>query len=73
MGLSRVTPLQVVSDARRAVETGLQRIGFWGSVVLPLAYGPLLYGGVTGSQRWVLAGVFVANVACLLVGHGHAR
>lgn len=52
---------------------GVQRLGFWGSVLLPFTYLPLLYA-ITGSdQLLALAGLLGLNLLCLVVGHGYAK
>lgn len=55
-----VTPTRVASR--------LRAVAFWSSVLLPIAYVPLLYGGV-GGQVTAFLGLIALNVACLIVGH----
>jgi len=63
----RIGPLSVPKKATAVA--ALQRLGFWGSILLPVAYLPILYG-MGGSER-ILAvlGLLAINVACLIAGH----
>lgn len=68
------------SDAgplRRAatrVRDPVQRLAFWGAVLIPFSYLPLLSVGVDGTRgALLLAALLIANVAALVVGHGHNR
>jgi hypothetical protein len=57
--------------AARALATPVRAVGFWGAVLLPAAYLPLLAGGLSGDR----AGLFALLVGChalaLVVGHRH--
>jgi hypothetical protein len=47
----------------------LRRLGFWGSILLPAAYLPVLYT-MSGSERTLaVLGLLAVNVACLIAGH----
>ena len=61
------------SSVERAAQVAsqLRRLAFWGSVLLPLAYVPLL-SGVAGDRPLLVAGLLSLNAVCLLVGHGHS-
>ena len=63
----RTGPLPVPATATAVA--ALRRLGFWGSILLPVAYLPILYG-MGGSER-ILAvlGLLAINVACLIAGH----
>jgi len=68
------------SDAgplRRAatlVRDPVQRLAFWSAVLIPFSYLPVLALGIDGTRgALLLAALFVANVAALVVGHGHNR
>lgn len=55
---------------RRPVEA----LAFWAAVVLPFVYLPLLVGGFeTTTGLLLFAGLLLANVVALLVGHDHKR
>ncbi|MFB6301639.1 MAG: hypothetical protein ABEH78_02075 [Haloferacaceae archaeon] len=56
---------------RRSVLAPLRFLAFWASILLPLAYLPLVHGGLTGSEPTVLGALLVANLGALLVGHGY--
>lgn len=49
----------------------LQFIGFWTGVLAPLAYPPLLLGGLDASSIVLLLGVVAVNVFGLLLGRGY--
>jgi hypothetical protein len=48
-------------------------VGFWIAVTVPLAYPPLLYGGLPGPQARVFAVLLVLNCVGLVVGRGYGR
>lgn len=49
----------------------VEPVAFWASVLLPLAYLPLLYGGL-GEREFALFLALVAlNVVCLVLGQEH--
>jgi hypothetical protein len=53
--------------------TAVQAVAFWLAVVLPLAYLPLVAGGVTASELVPFAALLAVNVVALTVGHDHRR
>jgi len=64
-------PRTVEESPVPAVATQVRRLAFWGSVLLPLAYLPVL-AGVAGDRPLLVAGLLALNVGCLLVGHGYS-
>ena len=56
---------------RRSVLTPLRFLAFWAAILLPLAYLPLIHGGLTGSEPTVLGALVAVNVVSLVVGHGY--
>jgi len=54
-----------MEGVRRAVEP----LAFWASVLLPLAYVPLLYGGFADGQLELFLALVGVHVASLVVGH----
>ncbi len=56
-----------VGEVRRAVEP----VAFWASVLLPLGYVPLLFGGFTDGQVELFLALVGLHVASLVIGHGH--
>lgn len=58
--------------ARAAVVGALRRLGFWGTVLLPLTYLPVLVWS-PGDVLVTLAGLLCLNLLCLVLGHGHAQ
>jgi hypothetical protein len=49
----------------------LQFIAFWLAIVTPLAYPPLLLGGLDSGSFLVFVGVVALNVFGLLAGRGY--
>lgn len=61
-----------VSASKGAALAVVRRIGFWGSVLLPAGYLPVLYA-LSGSEMFgALAALFAVNVVCLLCGRQYA-
>jgi len=52
---------------RRLVEP----VAFWASVLLPLGYLALLYGGFGDGQFALFLGLLALNVICLVLGQEH--
>ncbi|EMA47135.1 hypothetical protein [Halobiforma nitratireducens] len=52
----------------------IRKAGFWGAILLPFVYAPLLFVGLS---TWIEAVVFLAlvvlNLFALYVGHSHRR
>lgn len=57
----------------RRVRAALKRTGFWGSVLLPLAYLPALYGTSGESRAVAIASILAVHVICLVLGHDYSR
>jgi hypothetical protein len=51
---------------------GLKRLAFWGAVLLPLTYLPLLSSPMDDQALVVLVALVAVNVVCLLVGHDYS-
>jgi hypothetical protein len=70
--MSRTVPLPrtVEESPVPAVADQLRRLAFWGSVLLPLTYLPLL-AGVAGDRPLLVAGLLALNALCLVAGHGY--
>lgn len=70
---------ETLRDSRAARLSALLRrpveaLAFWAAIVLPFVYLPLLVGGFeTTTDLLLFAGLIVANVVALLVGHDHNR
>lgn len=76
MSSSTSTPIERLVDRAPTAERDLLRAAtraaaFWLAVLLPLSYGPIIWGGITGIEGSWLAGLLLLNVAALVVGHGH--
>lgn len=52
----------------------LRAVGFWGAIVLPLAYLPVLATGLSSSlEAGLFLGLLGVNFLALYVGHAHRR
>jgi hypothetical protein len=58
---------------RRSVLAPVRFLAFWTAVLLPLAYLPLVYGGLQGGESTVLLSLVVVNALALVVGHGYGE
>ncbi len=71
---SRTVPRPApLAPARRVVADVCRPVAFWAAVVLPVAYGPLLFGGVNELQLQLLGALVVVHLGCLVLGHDYAR
>jgi len=62
--------------ARSAVDTAAKPFefaGFWSAVLLPMAYVPMLVGGLAGEQRAVFGLLLAAHAVALVAGHGYGH
>lgn len=59
--------------AVRSVRHAVQFAAFCAAVALPLAYLPLLAGGLPGSEAVPFAGLLITHTAFLLAGHGYGE
>lgn len=69
-------PLSNVLEGSRFSPTLLaisQFVGFWLAVILPLAYLPLLVGGLSDWQLPTFGVLFTLHVFALIAGHGYGR
>jgi len=67
----QIGPLPLPARPTRHAAAAVRRLGFWGSVLLPASYLPILYGMSGTDQLLTLLGVVALNVACLIAGHRH--
>jgi len=67
------SPMEVApsSAALRSLTRPLQFVAFWLAIVTPLAYPPLLLGGLDSQTFLVFVGVVALNVFGLLAGRGY--
>jgi hypothetical protein len=54
-------------------ESSVRAVAFWAAVVFPLAYLPLLRGGVAASELLPFLALLAANLLALTVGHDYRR
>lgn len=59
-------------ETARTVVTPVQFVGYCAAVLLPLAYLPLLVGGLAGDASLFFA-LLLAHVGALVAGHGYDR
>jgi hypothetical protein len=62
----------LAGEAARTVVPPVQFLGYCAAVSLPLAYVPLLAGGLSGDVV-PFAALLFAHVVALVVGHGYDR
>jgi hypothetical protein len=62
-----------LASLARFAATTVQAVAFWLAVVLPLAYLPLVAGGVTAGELVPFVALLAVNVVALMVGHDHTR
>lgn len=76
MSPSTQTPIEQLSEHAQAGDTSIllaapQAVAFWSAIALPIAYAPLLYGGLTSGDLVLLAGLVAVNLLAFVLGHGH--
>ncbi|MFT4946489.1 MAG: hypothetical protein ACI8TL_000725 [Natronomonas sp.] len=64
----RIGPVKSLSTLSRAAFGAVERVGFWGSVLLPATYFPVLYSLDGPTKLLTLTALVVLNVVCLLLG-----
>jgi len=66
--------VQGVRQAGVPTAAVVRRAGFWGAILLPVAYLPLLLSGLsTGRDAALLGALIVLHLAALAAGHAHNR
>jgi len=66
--------LETVSGrARNSIVGGLRRLGFWGSVLLPVTYLHTLYATNGADQLFTLGLLVGLNLLCLVFGRDYAQ
>jgi hypothetical protein len=55
------------------VTTAVRAAAFWLAVALPVAYLPLLAGGVAGNELVPFVALLATNLLALTLGHDYAR
>lgn len=59
------------SVALRSLTRPLQFVAFWLAIIAPLAYPPLLLGGLDGQSFLIFLGVVALNAFGLVAGRGY--
>ena len=70
---SESVALQAAAITSRYVRTAVETVSFWAAVVLPLAYLPLVSGGLAASELLPFVVLLTANLLALTLGHDHNR
>jgi len=63
--------LSVVGAVTRVGLRSTAAASFWAAIVLPFTYLPLIFGGLTGGEALLFAGLVALNVLAFVLGHGH--
>lgn len=63
--------LRAVSTAFRTSLRGLKVASFWLAIVLPFAYFPLLFGGLTGGEFGAFVVLVAVNALAFVLGHDY--
>lgn len=61
------------AKGRETALAGLRRLCFWGSVLLPMSYLPILYGMNGSTQLQAVAAIVTVHVLCLLISRDYSR
>jgi len=69
--MSRLTVSVPRPSLERSLRHLLEPLAFWASVVLPLSYVPLLYGGFGDGEFELFLALVASHVLCLVIGHGY--
>ena len=56
-------------ETARTAARSLRVVSFWVAVVLPIAYVPLLVGGLVGSEALVFVALIGINAGAFVLGH----
>lgn len=65
-----VSPFARLTDALTGF---VSFVAFWVGTLLPLAYVPLLAGGVLSTRPITFGALVAVNVAAMVLGHGYKR
>jgi hypothetical protein len=66
-------PTSTLASLPALVSKTVRGLAFWLAVVFPLAYIPLLPGGIGGSELLPFLALLAGNALALNLGHDHAR
>ncbi|WP_115865239.1 hypothetical protein [Halorussus litoreus] len=64
---------ELARSLRKTATNQFRFAGFWSAVLLPLAYVPMLIGGVAGSQPSLVAALMALHAAALVAGHDYRK
>lgn len=69
----QIGPIPVPSTTGHSAAVVAQQLCFWGAVLLPVTYLPILYRTSGGDQLLALFALVAVNVCCLIAGHEYSR
>ena len=67
------TPKHNRLSLREDIVPPVQFVGFWIAVLTPFVLLGLIFGEFAAERPLLLVGLFAANVAAIVIGHGHNR
>ncbi|MFC7203534.1 hypothetical protein ACFQJC_08415 [Haloferax namakaokahaiae] len=63
----------LASALSRTALAPVQVVAFWSAIALPLAYLPLLAGGLETGELSLFVGLLAVHAAALVIGRDHAQ
>lgn len=64
---------ELIATVRKQIAEPLRIVAFWGAIMLPFLYVPLLATGLdTVAQTVVFLALLVLNLITLVIGHSHS-
>jgi membrane protein required for beta-lactamase induction len=71
--LDRIAPGSIVAALVDVFGTPVRRVAFWAAIALPMAYLPLLVGGLQGIEITLFLALLALNVVAVTIGHGYGN
>lgn len=69
--LVRDVPVSLGRIVRQSAFGSLRFLSFWAAIFLPLAYLPLIHGGLSEGETTIFTALAVTNLLVLVVGHDY--
>ncbi|ADQ67241.1 hypothetical protein C499_05810 [Halogeometricum borinquense DSM 11551] len=63
----------LANSVARVTLRSAETVTFWAAILLPLAYLPLLAGGLAQAEMFQFVGLLACNLFALVAGHGYGR
>jgi hypothetical protein len=73
LSMDRFAPGSIVAALVDVFGTPIKRVAFWAAIALPLAYLPLLVGGLEDVEITLFVGLLALNVVAVTLGHGYGN